>query len=119
MTPDPKPPKRVRDPELMRALHVEWRECAVTGETGPRLSLHHVSKHPRSDVRENLVMLEGDGTTGFHGRIEAGDPKALRRLGAYLRRNRPDVREYLIRIHKGNLVAADAWFQRVYGTELV
>jgi hypothetical protein len=62
----------VRDPVLLSILHRDWRECALCGQHRGRLSLHHISKHPRDDVEANLVMLCGSGTTGCHGEIEAG-----------------------------------------------
>lgn len=108
MTPDPKPAPRVRDAALLRRLHRELTECEVTGYRWP-LSLHHVSKHPRDDVRGNLVMVEGSGTTGFHGRLEARDPVALHMLGEYLVAERPDTFEYL-RWRMGE--TAPAWVKR-------
>jgi 5-methylcytosine-specific restriction endonuclease McrA len=85
---------RIRNPNLLRALHYEWLECAVCGSTG-HLSLHHVHKHPRHDVRGNLVMLCGDGVQGCHGAIEAHDQTTSARLGRHLICHRPDTMIYL------------------------
>jgi hypothetical protein len=90
----PRPPKRVRDPWLLRRLHHEWKECALCGATGPQLSLHHLRKHPRDDTEENLVMLCGSGTTGCHGLIEANDAETHATLEAYLGRERPEALVY-------------------------
>lgn len=93
--PDWRPPKRVRDPELLRRLHLRWRACALADETCVRvLSLHHLQKHPRDDVEANLVMLCGSGTTGHHGLIEHHDRETVLRLNAYLKQWRPDHLEW-------------------------
>jgi hypothetical protein len=96
-TPDPKPARRVRDPKLLTALHVEWRgECAIaTDGCVDWFSLHHIHKHPRDDVRPNLVMLCGDGTQGHHALVEAHNFTACRRLAVYLIKHRLDTMEYL------------------------
>ena len=112
MTADPKPPPRVRDGTLLKALHRRWQECSLchgTAYTEGRLSLHHVHRHPRDDVEGNLVMLCGDGTRGCHGRIEANDPVALSLLGAHIVSERPDTILYL-RAKLGD--GADGWMQR-------
>lgn len=103
MPPDPKPPARVRDPALLRSLHMEWGECALCGSTRT-LSLHHVHKHPRDDVRANLVMLCGSGTTGCHGMIEHHAPVVCHDLAVYLLAFRPDTIDYLV----GKLGSTDA-----------
>ncbi len=59
------------------------------------LSLHHVLKHPRDDVRGNLVMLCGDGVRGCHGRMEAHDPVVERLLAEHISDARPDIFEHL------------------------
>lgn len=110
MKADPKPEPRVRDAELMRRLHRELRECEVTGATG-QLSLHHINRHPRDDVRGNLVMVEGSGTTGFHGQLEARNPFDLSLLGEFIVAERPDTLEYL-RWRFGD--QAEAWLERHY-----
>lgn len=120
MQSDPKPPARIRDGALMALLHHEWRECALT-EYGlpaclgmsPR-SLHHIHRHPRDDVRANLVMLCGSGTTGCHGAIEHADPETRLALGGYLRVRRPDTVAYL-RAKLGGELAADEWLGRYLG----
>jgi hypothetical protein len=105
--PDPKPLPRIRDAKLLRDLHLEWKECALCHNT-QGLSLHHISKHPRDDARGNLVMLCGSGTTGCHGKIEAGDHALRRQLGVYLVLERPDVLEYLEE-RLGGYSPRDAW----------
>lgn len=95
---DPKPPRRVRDPELLRELHVRWRGTCVLDELGGCVntySLHHIHRHPRDDVRANLVMLCGDGTTGHHGLITAEDEQARMLLGLYIVTRRLDTLTYL------------------------
>ena len=94
----------------MAQLHREWRECALCGTTRGRLSLHHVSKHPRSDVRANCVMLCGDGVQGEHGLVEAHDEATLRLLGEHIRVYRPDTIDYLV--DKLGDVQARAWLRR-------
>lgn len=108
-----KPSPRVRDPQLLRSLHIRWRECAICGETY-QLSLHHINRHPRDDLEGNLVMLCGSGTTGCHGLIESHDHVACWELRSYLRGNRPDTIEYLNGKfpHEG----AEAWLKRVLGS---
>lgn len=108
---DPKPARRIRDPQLLRTLHIRWRHCALCGERGP-LSLHHVHKHPRDDVEANLVMLCGSGTTGCHGNIEHAEPGTCAGLERHIRVHRPDVCEYL-RHKLGSAIAADDWLRRL------
>jgi hypothetical protein len=110
--PDWKAAPRVKDPELMRRLHQQLRECEVTGTTG-RLSLHHINRHPRDDVRGNLVMVDGSGTTGFHGHLEARDPDALKQLGRHIIEDRPDTLDYL-RWRFPKPGQAEAWLERHY-----
>lgn len=102
----------MRDVELLRQLHVLWRgECALEELGGcdeRHYSLHHVHKHPRDDVRPNLAMLCGSGTTGHHGLIEHHDVIACREFAAYLVRERLDTMEYLGR-KLGGVVAVRAW----------
>ena len=114
--PDPKPPARVHSPATLSILHHEWRECALCGQHRGRLSLHHIHKHPRDDVRPNLVMLCGSGTTGCHGDIEGGVRERRRELGLYLLNYRPDTLEYLATKLKGE-VQARAWIQRALYVE--
>lgn len=109
---------RVRDPELLKALHREWKECALCGSIGYDnriwigLSLHHINKHPRDDVRGNLVMLCGHGTIGCHAFVESSSSEHLGMLGLYVVQHRPDVIEYLD-WRMGGLAAAQEWLQRV------
>ena len=111
MIADPKPPARVKDPDLLARLHREWRMCALCGATLPHLSLHHIHRHPRDDVRGNLVMLCGSGTTGCHGRIEAHERHASRELRIAIDTRRHDVIEYLDG-KLGGLDAAFGWLDR-------
>lgn len=117
MTADPKPERRVRDPEQLRALHIAWRgDCALDGLTNVRCttrrySLHHIHRHPRDDVEANLVMLCGDGTTGHHGLIENGDAATRAALGLHLATNRADTIEYLDG-KLGGLEKALEWLRR-------
>lgn len=112
--PDPKPAPVVRDAALLTALHARGGICALADATCERVvSLHHVSKHPRDDVRENLVWLCGSGTTGHHGLIEAWDAEARAALGAFLRTHRSDTTGYLADRLGGAERAAD-FLQRQY-----
>lgn len=115
--PDPKPPERVRDKALMKTLHLEWRECALAAYAEDVcvavLSLHHVLKHPRDDLRENLAMLCGSGTTGHHGKMEAHDHDTEEAFAAYLLSERTDTLLYLGRKLGGQ--AAVAWIDRLAG----
>lgn len=111
MPPNPKPAKRIKDPELLRRLHLAWQECALchgTAYSEGRLSLHHIHKHPRDDVQANLVMLCGDGVRGCHGKITAEDPATKLRLGAYITLYRFDTMEYLAE-KLGGPVAVVEW----------
>jgi hypothetical protein len=101
-------------------LHHEWDECAICQSTGwddcdgqrewVGLSLHHVCKHPRDDVRGNLVLLCGDGVRGCHGRIEAWDAVTLRLLGEHILEERPDTIAHLE--WRFGEEGAQAWLQR-------
>lgn len=111
---DPKPAGRTRNGELLAVLHMRWQECALcygTKYTEGRLSLHHISRHPRDDVEGNLVMLCGDGTRGCHGLIEAHELNKQRELASYLRTWRSDTLAYLDARFPQE--GADAWLQRV------
>jgi hypothetical protein len=98
----------------MQILHSKWRECALCGEHRGKLSLHHVSKHPRDDLEANLVMLCGDGVSGCHGAVEAGVRETKEELGRYIYGHRPDVIEYLAE-RKGGKERALAWMERTLG----
>lgn len=110
MKSDFKQEPRIRDVNLMRRLHREWRECALCGGTH-RLSLHHVLKHPRDDVRGNLVMTCGSGTSGCHGELEAHRRPACEALGLHIVWDRPDIVEHLTWRLRGR-EEADAWLRR-------
>lgn len=59
-SPDPKPPKRVRDPDLLRELHLELvGEPCEACELRVGAQLHHVVFRSQggSDTRENLRWL--------------------------------------------------------------
>jgi hypothetical protein len=92
--PDPKPAKRIKDPKVMKSLHIRGVICVLCGNPA---TLHHV--YPKGqggdDLPENLVGLCGDGVSGEHGLIEHGDVATRLALGAYLVENRPDVIFYL------------------------
>lgn len=108
---DPKPESRVRDPALLIELHFEWKRCLIcrgTEASEGRLSLHHV--FDRSDVRENLVMLCGDGVLGCHGAVTRNDWKKLVELGAAIQADRGDIIAYVVR--KLGEDRARAWFLR-------
>jgi hypothetical protein len=105
----------IRNPDLLRQLHLRLRECLICGATSNgyhRLSLHHISKHPRDDVEANLVMLCGDGIQGCHGGIEAGNRVIKKLLAGYVRRH-PERMAYLEQAHPEE--GADNWLRRVYG----
>lgn len=57
--PDPKPPKRVKDPKLMRQLHKEYegRICDECPRRGTQL--HHIVRRSQggADSRANLAWL--------------------------------------------------------------
>lgn len=114
--PDFKSGPRVRNPLLLRSLHLEWRECALgwagifEDDCEPMLSLHHIHRHPRDDVRGNLVMLCGSGTTGHHGAVTVHAPAAIEALRGHLLAARPDVVEYLAE-KLGGREAATQWLQ--------
>ena len=111
MTPDPKRPKRIRDPELMRRMHFEFDECCICGNID--FSVHHILKRSQGgdDVRANLVALCGHGTAGCHGAVEGAERAACAALGAYLEAERPDVIGYLA-ARLGGFTAAAEWMQQ-------
>ena len=116
MTPDPKPPPRIRDLERLKDLHIRWRgDCVLANDDDDdcyrsRYSLHHIHRHPRDDVEPNLVMLCGHGTVGHHGLIEAHDRLTCQALGIYLIRYRLDTMEYL-GLKLGGVVAVREWLR--------
>lgn len=81
--PDPKPPRRIKDPQAGAEKTRREARCRICGAPGvyytdanphgmTKLTRHHLV--PRSqrgdDVDDNLVPLCGDGTTGCHSDIE-------------------------------------------------
>lgn len=99
MPPDPKYPQRVRDPELLRRLHIAWRGSCALDELGDcdetRYSLHHILNKPRDDVEANLAMVCGHGTSGHHGKLESRDRETCQHFAVYLMRRRLDTMAYL------------------------
>lgn len=117
MPADHKPPKRIKDPELLKQLHLRWQECVLcqgTQYTEGRLSLHHIHKHPRDDLQANLVMLCGDGTRGCHGKIEAHDEESKRRLGSHIAMYRFDTMDYLAEKLGGDEAMTEWMYQNGY-----
>jgi 5-methylcytosine-specific restriction endonuclease McrA len=58
MPPDPKPPRRIKDPDLMRRMHLEGGVCCVCG-VSYGLELDHIVRRSQGgdDTRENLRWL--------------------------------------------------------------
>jgi hypothetical protein len=109
--PDPKRGPRIKDPDLLARLHLEWANDCALGHLGTCVSLfslHHIHSKPRDDVRANLAMLCGDGVAGHHGAITAHDRTASVEFAAYLIRHRPDTMTYLGQ-KLGGLLAVRAW----------
>ena len=92
VTTDWKPFRRVRDPDLMRMLKLEYDCCELTGHT-TGLHLHHVvlKSQGGDDVRSNIVCIRDDAHTRYH----AHDPVVRRLLAEHLLQRRPDVTSYL------------------------
>jgi hypothetical protein len=92
--PDPRPARRIKNPSVMRRLHVQGLICVLCGN---QASLHHL--YPKGqggdDVESNLIALCGDGVSGHHGLIEDGDVVTRISLGAYLFLERPDFMFYM------------------------
>lgn len=92
--PDPRPAKRIKDPAVMKRLHLRGVVCVLCGNKG---SLHHI--YPKGqggdDAESNLCALCGSGTSGHHGLIEDGDVQTRIALGAHLYLDRPDFMFYL------------------------
>jgi 5-methylcytosine-specific restriction endonuclease McrA len=67
---DPKKPKRLRDTDLFRRLHIQRGECAIC-LTGYGLQLHHKIRRSQGggDIPENLVWLCYE----CHTRLHAGN----------------------------------------------
>jgi 5-methylcytosine-specific restriction endonuclease McrA len=101
---DPKPPRRVRNPDLLRLLHLEHDCCEVSGSTGS-LHAHHVvfRSHGGSDVRANLLMLTAD----LHERYHRGDTQARFLVGTHIRDHRRDILSYVASLRGEE--QAEAW----------
>jgi hypothetical protein len=102
---DPKPRQRLRANQREWELLREFFEnecCCACGLREP-LSLHHVVPKSQGgdDVRENLVVLCGDGTRGCHGKLENHEPGWERVAGhvrAYVQARESRLRYVLDRI---------------------
>jgi hypothetical protein len=85
---DPRPPKRIKA-DQNQWLRLRNRkvpaECRLCGKTDG-LTIHHIVSKSLGgdDVLDNLVWLDGSGTTGCHGLVEAHDPWACLLLGLRL-----------------------------------
>jgi hypothetical protein len=116
--PDPKRGKRIVDPKVFERARLREPWCVIC-EDARTQSIHHVVKRSQGgdDVPANLVGLCGDGTRGCHGRVEAREKAALRRLAEYLMTDRDDFLDYLTELHKGDGDRALAWMVRNLGVE--
>lgn len=98
LTQDPKPARRVRDPQSGFEKVLWEAKCRICGAPGvfypdsdaylyTKLTRHHLV--PKSvggdDVDDNQVPLCGDGTTGCHGDVEARMPGVRSQLRGKLR----------------------------------
>lgn len=70
--------------------------CLVCGQAP--CTLHHVVPRDRfgDDIADNLVPLCGDGTSGCHGLVEAGDAETLRMLAEAIQADEPAVYAYAV-----------------------
>lgn len=89
--------RRVRDPAVLRQVVFESDECVSCGDTTRRRSAHHVLHRSQGgdDVRENLLVLCGDGVAGCHGRYHNGDAQVLSLISAAIEA-RPDIAQYIL-----------------------
>lgn len=128
--PDPKPQRRIRlTPSQYRLLASEiltrWPLCACG--CGRRAdSLHHmIGGSGRSDVRENVVGLAGDGTRLCHGALTSAmrvwddrrrvyiDPSQVRTgIRRHIEHERPEVLRYLVAMKGWD------WVERAYPRRL-
>lgn len=102
---------RVRDPALIRILHLDpTKECVLCGVV-ERLELHHVLPRAQGggDVHDNLVFLCHE----CHRRITVNDVVARRLLGEYLTDHRPDILTY-IRDSFPSPEQGNSWLERRY-----
>jgi 5-methylcytosine-specific restriction endonuclease McrA len=92
--PDPRPEKRIKDPAVMKALHVRGVVCALCGNPG---TLDHI--YPKGqggdDVPSNLMGLCGGGTSGCHGLKHSEDVYTRIQIGEHLVEDRPDFMFYI------------------------
>lgn len=111
-TPHPKPRARIKDPALLRRFRMRSTVCAICGGAYPgQCDPHHVYPKGRGgdDVEANLVALCRE----CHDEIEDWRPEVRKWLGQHLRRDRPDVLDYLER--KLGKSPADAFFRDSFG----
>jgi hypothetical protein len=105
------PRRRIRDPQLLALLAVEYDACEVTGATAivsGGLHLHHVvfRSHGGDDVRANIVGLSNE----LHDRYHRGDVLAKLRLAEHILHKRPDTLSYMaLKLGAG---PRDYWFER-------
>lgn len=96
---------RKKDKGATRKAVLAQRSCVICGE--PTTNAHHLV--PRSqggdDVPENLVSLDGSGTTGCHGKIEAHDKPTRSALRSVLT---PEQIAYIVE------KKSRAWLDRYY-----
>jgi len=101
--PDPKPQRRIVDPQAGQAK-ISWEaRCRVCGRVPsghPLDSLNRMHLVPKGqggdDVPENMVPGCGSGTTGCHGLLTTHSP-GWRSAAALLRRRlRPEELEYVL-----------------------
>lgn len=86
--PDPKPAKRIVDPEAGFAKLFHEGRCRICGSTFP-LTRHHLVNRSQGgdDVDNNLVPLCGNGTMGCHGLVTERDFETLAALRSRLKMN--------------------------------
>lgn len=132
---DPKPAKRIKDPDALRVARLSGDECAACGVRAE--SVHHViPKGERGDdVPGNLLLLCGHGTAKCHG-AEHGNPYTVEidvfgkdpalavrrerrdsawvhaRIGKHIVKHRPDTIAYVEA--KLGVEAGHAYLERRY-----
>lgn len=70
MTPDPRPPKRLKDPGLMKKLHQELQgePCTLCGvRVGTQLDHVTLRSQGGNDTRQNLRWVCAECHLGRHG----------------------------------------------------